>query len=63
MITEGTMKRGVCAAARAAGLSKGYMSQLANGTRKPSKRVKRKMKKHGIVIPAQTALAGKGGAE
>ena len=53
MITESTMNRGVCAAARLAGLSKGFMSQLANGTRKPSKRTKRKLKKHGIVIPAQ----------
>jgi len=63
MITEDTIKinRGVCAAARLAGVTKGYMSQLANGTRKGSKRTKRKLKKLGIVIPARDGGADAAG--
>ena len=62
MITETTItiKRGVCAAAREARLSKGYVSRVANGKQTPGKKTSRRLRALGVPVPA-TNQQNKGG--
>ena len=62
MITETTItiKRGIREAAREAGISHGYLSLIANGKRRPSKKTARHLRALGIPVPA-TNQQNKGG--
>ena len=54
MITPALRNRGVSDAAKAAGISKSYMSQIASGQRTPRKNIARRLRRLKIDIPAAT---------